>query len=306
VIEFIVKRILWTLLIFWIVFTITFVLIRAVPGGPFDREKVVDADIKKNLEKRYNLDKSWPEQYFIELGNYCRGDFGISMTIRDFSVNEIISQGFPISATLGICALTFALLLGIFSGTVAAVNRSGPFDVGLMSVATIGIALPEFVVAGMVIILLVFKVPIFPAAGWGTWQQLVLPILCLGLPYAAYVARLTRTGMLDILSQDYIRTARAKGLLSRTVIVRHALKGALLPVVSYIGPAAAGILTGSMVEEKIFALPGLGVHLVQSCDQRDYTLAMGLTMFYTAILCAMNFIVDVGYKLLDPRIKLEA
>jgi oligopeptide transport system permease protein len=306
VIEFFVKRLLWTLLIFWVVFSITFALVRAVPGGPFSREKTLDPDIQRNIEKRYNLDKHWSEQYVIELGNYLRGDFGISMSIRDFTINEIIAQGFPISATLGVGALTFALALGIFSGAVAAVNRSGPLDVGLMSVATLGIALPEFVVAGLVIILFVFEIPLFPAAGWGTWQQLMLPILCLGLPYAAYIARLTRTGMLDILSQDYIRTARAKGLLPRTVIVRHALKGALLPVVSYIGPAAAGILTGSLVEEKIFALPGLGVHLVQSCDQRDYTLAMGLTMFYTAILCAMNLVVDMGYKLLDPRIKLEA
>lgn len=305
-IEFFVKRLLWTLLIFWVVFTMTFALVRAVPGGPFDREKKLDPDIKKNMEKRYNLDKHWSEQYAIELGNYLHGDFGVSMSIRDFTINEIISQGFPISASLGIGALAFALALGIASGTLAAVNRSGPLDVGLMSVATIGIALPEFVVAGLVIILFVFKIPLFPAAGWGTWQQLVLPILCLGLPYAAYIARLTRTGMLDVLSQDYIRTARAKGLLPRTVIVRHALKGALLPVVSYIGPAAAGILTGSMVEEKIFALPGLGVHLVESCNQRDYSLAMGLTMFYTGILCVMNLIVDIGYKLLDPRIKLEA
>lgn len=305
-IEFIVKRILWTLLIFWVVFTITFFIMRAVPGGPFDGERALDPEIKRNFEKRYNLDKSKPEQYLLELGNYCRGDFGLSMKIRDFSVNEIIAQGFPISATLGLLALMFALLLGITAGVTAAIRRGGFYDFGLMTIATIGIALPEFVVAGLMIIVFVFLIPIFPAAGWGSYRQLVLPVVCLGLPYAAYIARLTRTGMLDVLSQDYIRTARAKGLLSRTVVIRHALKGALLPVVSYMGPATAGILTGSMIEEKIFALPGLGVHLVESCMQRDYSLAMGLTMFYTLILCAMNFLVDVFYKTLDPRIKLDA
>ena len=304
-IEFVVKRLLWTLLIFWVVFTITFFLMRAVPGGPFDGEKALDPDIKKNFEKRYNMNLPIEQQYVLELGRYCRGDFGLSMKIRDFSINDIIAQGFPVSATLGLGALLFALTLGISAGSISAVNRSGGLDVGLMTVATVGIALPEFVVAGLVVILFVFIIPIFPAAGWGSLQQLVLPIICLGLPYAAYIARLTRTGMLDVLSQDYIRTARAKGLLPRTVIIRHALKGALLPVVSYVGPAAAGILTGSMIEEKIFALPGMGVHLVESCAQRDFSLAMGLTMFYTLILCAMNFIVDVLYKLLDPRIKLE-
>jgi len=306
VIEFVIKRLLWTLLILWVVFTITFVLMELVPGGPFDGERVMDADIRKNYEKRYHFDKHPVVRYFLEIGSYCRGDFGISMKIQDFTVTEIIQQGFPISATLGVLALTFALVLGVFAGVSAAVRRGGVYDVGLMSVATIGIALPEFVVAGLAVILFVFILPLFPAAGWGSWRQLVLPTICLGLPYAAYIARLTRTGMLDILSQDYIRTARAKGLLSRTVVVRHALKGALLPVVSYIGPATAGILTGSMVEEKIFALPGLGVHLVQSCMQRDYTLVMGLTMFYTVILCVMNLIVDILYKVLDPRIKLEA
>lgn len=304
--EFVIKRFLWTLLILWVVFTITFFLMRAVPGGPFSGDRAMDPDIKKNFDRMYQLDRPLPVQYVLWLSRYISGDFGLSMKIRDFSIGEIIAQGFPISATLGILALLFALVLGVFAGVMAAVRRGSFFDVGLMSIATIGIALPEFVVAGLAIIVFVFLIPIFPAAGWGSWMQLVLPTICLGLPYAAYIARLTRTGMLDVLSQDYIRTARAKGLLSRTVVIRHALKGALLPVVSYMGPATAGILTGSMIEEKIFALPGLGVHLVESCMQRDYTLVMGLTMFYTIILCTMNFIVDIFYKLLDPRIKLDA
>lgn len=305
-IEFLVKRFLWTLLIFWVVFTITFFLMRAVPGGPFSSEKALDPDIERNFKQRYNMNAPLEEQYLSELTRYCRGDFGVSMKIKDFSINEIIAQGFPISGTLGFGALFFALTLGIAAGATSAVNRSGFSDVGLMTIATVGIALPEFVVASLVVITFVFLIPVFPAAGWGSFGQLVLPVVCLGLPYAAYIARLTRTGMLDVLSQDYIRTARAKGLLPRTVILRHALKGALLPVVSYIGPATAGILTGSMIEEKIFAIPGLGMHLVESAMQRDYSLTMGLTMFYTLLLCGMNFIVDVFYKLLDPRIKLEA
>jgi oligopeptide transport system permease protein len=306
VIAFVVRRFLWTLLVLWTVFTISFFLMRAVPSGPFSSDRAMHPDIRRNFEARYNLDKPVHVQYAIELANYCRGEFGISMSLHDFTINEIIAQGLPVSVALGLLALWFALGLGIVSGIAAAVRRGKFVDHGIMAVATVGIALPEFVVAGLAIIVFVFLFPVFPAGGWGTPRQLVLPVVCLGLPYAAYVARLTRSGMLDVLSQDYIRTAHAKGLKPATIIRRHAMKGALLPVMSYLGPATAGILTGSLVEEKIFAIPGLGVHLVQSCFSRDYTLAMALTMLYTVLLCAMNFIVDVSYKLLDPRIKLDA
>lgn len=305
-ISFVFRRFLWTLLVLWVVFTITFFLMRAVPGGPFSTDRAMHPDIRKNFEARYNLDKPVVVQYLIELEHYCRGEFGISMSLHDFSINEIVAQGLPVSMSLGLLALWFALTLGIVAGIAAAVRRGHLIDHGLMAVATVGIALPEFVVAGLAIIVFVFYWPLFPAAGWGTARQLVLPVVCLGLPYAAYVARLTRSGMLDVLSQDYIRTAHAKGLSPTTIIRRHALKGALLPVLSYLGPATAGILTGSLVEEKIFAIPGLGVHLVQSCLSRDYTLAMALTMLYTVLLCVMNFVVDVSYKFLDPRIKLDA
>lgn len=304
-IRFLLNRLLWTLLVLWVVFTLSFFLMRSVPGGPFSSERALDPDVKKNFEARYNLDKPLVVQYLLELQNYCRGEFGLSMRLRDFSINEIIAQGLPVSALLGLCALSFALLVGITAGICAALRRGRLVDHGLMAVATVGIALPEFVVAGVAIILFVFLWPLFPAAGWGTPQQLVLPVLCLGAPYAAYIARLTRSGMLDVLSQDYIRTAQAKGLAPAVIVVRHALKAALLPVVSYLGPAVAGILTGSLVEEKIFAIPGLGVHLIESASQRDYTLAMALTMLYTVLLCGMNLLVDVAYKLLDPRIKLN-
>jgi oligopeptide transport system permease protein len=302
---FLVRRLLWTIATLWVVFTLSFFLMRAAPGGPFSGDRAIDPDIKRNFEARYHLDKPLVVQYGIMLSDYLRGDLGLPMKIRDFTINEIVAQGFPISAALGLLALLFALALGIASGVAAAVRRGKPTDVGVMTVATIGVALPEFVVAGLAILVFVFQVPLFPAGGWGGLRQAVLPSICLGLPYAAYVARLTRTGMLDVLSQDYVRTARAKGLASSTVIFRHALKGALLPVVSYIGPATAGILTGSLVEEKIFAIPGIGVHLIEASFQRDYTMAMALTMLYTVLLLSMNFVVDLTYRLLDPRIKLD-
>ena len=245
-------------------------------------------------------------QYCRELGNVCRGDLGPSYKLADYTVNEIIAQGFPVSASLGTLALCFAIGLGLPVGILAATRRGKLPDYGSMTIATIGMALPEFFVAPLAIILFVFVWPLFPAAGWGSWQQLILPSVCLGLPYAAYIARLTRTGMLDVLSQDYIRTAHAKGLAPRDVVLRHALKGAMLPVVSFLGPATAGILTGSLIEEAICAIPGLGIHFVQSAQQRDYTLAMGLVLLYFLLLSLMNLVVDVLYKLLDPRVKIDS
>jgi oligopeptide transport system permease protein len=197
------------------------------------------------------------------------------------------------------------MLLGITAGVVSAVYRGSAGDLTLRSVATAGIALPNFVIAGLAIILFVFLLPVFPAAGWGSVRQLVLPAFCLGAPYAAYVARIMRTSMLDVLSQDYIRTARAKGLTQRQVVLRHALPGALLPIMSFLGPATAGILTGSLVVERIFYIPGLGSHFVQAALDRDYTLAMGLVLLYTVLLYTMNVLVDISYALLDPRIELE-
>ncbi len=305
-IGFLVKRLLWTAATMWVVFTITFFLMRSVPGGPFDGERKLDPEIKRNIESRYGTNDPLPVQYFRELGNVCRGDLGPSYKLADYTVNEIIAQGFPVSASLGTLALCFAIGLGLPVGILAATRRGKLPDYGSMTIATIGMALPEFFVAPLAIILFVFVWPLFPAAGWGSWQQLILPSVCLGLPYAAYIARLTRTGMLDVLSQDYIRTAHAKGLAPRDVVLRHALKGAMLPVVSFLGPATAGILTGSLIEEAIFAIPGLGIHFVQSAQQRDYTLAMGLVLLYFLLLSLMNLVVDVLYKLLDPRVKIDS
>jgi oligopeptide transport system permease protein len=277
---------------------------RSVPGGPFDGERQLEAAIEQNMKARYGLDQPILTQYFAELKRIVTFDLGYSFRRADFSVNDIIAQGLPISAALGLMALTFAITLGLTTGIVSAVRRGSFMDVGFRVMATVGIAVPNFVVAGLAIMLFVFVWPIFPAAGWGSVRQLILPALCLGAPYAAYIARLSRTGMLEVLSQDYIRTAYAKGLPTRTVIFRHALKGAMLPVVSYLGPAIAGILTGSLVVEQIFFIPGLGMHFIQSALQRDWTLSMGLVLLYTAILYTMNFLVDLAYTVLDPRVKL--
>lgn len=301
---FIVKRMLWMVFTIWIVFTVSFILMHAAPGGPFDNQRNLPPEIKANIEHRYHLDEPLPVQYFRELWRDLHGDLGYSFTLGDFSVNEIIAAGFPRSATLGIFALVFALSLGFSAGVVSAVRRGGPLDFALMSLATIGIALPSFVIAGLAIILFVFIWPIFPAAGFGSLRQAILPSLCLAAPFAAEIARLVRTGMLDVLGQDYIRTAYAKGLTTRAVILRHAMKGAILPLVSYLGPTIVDILTGSTIIEMIFAIPGLGYHFVQSALNRDYTLAMGVVLFYTVLLCTINLVVDIVYTVLDPRIKV--
>jgi ABC-type dipeptide/oligopeptide/nickel transport system permease component len=304
-IAFMLRRFLWMLVTLWVVFTVSFFLMRSVPGGPFDRERMLEPEIERNLLKRYNLDKPLWQQYMIELGNVSRGDLGYSFKISDYSVNEIIAQGLPISVALGVLALIFATTLGLVTGVMSAVFRGTWGDVLLMLVATMGIALPNFVIAGICIILFVFIIPIFPAAGWGDFDQLILPAFCLGAPYAAYVARITRTSMLDVLSQDHIRTARAKGVGPVRVVIVHALRGALLPVVSFLGPAVAGILTGSLVVEQIFAIPGLGSHFVKAAQDRDYTLAMGLVLLYTVLLYVMNWLVDLSYAVLDPRVELQ-
>jgi ABC-type dipeptide/oligopeptide/nickel transport system permease component len=289
---YIIKRLGWTVATLWVVFTITFFLMYSVKGGPLSRDRALEPEIERNLLARYHLDKPLWWQYGYQLGNTVRGDLGPSYRLADYSVNEVIAEGFPISMSLGLLALLFALTIGCTAGIVSAVWRQSWLDFALMSLATVGIALPSFVIAGILIILFVFEIPLFPAAGWGSIRQMILPAFCLGAPFAAYFARLSRTGMLDVLSQDYIRTAYAKGLATRTVIVRHALKGAMLPVVSYLGPAVADILTGSLVVEQVFFIPGLGTHFIQAALQRDFTLAMGVTLLYTLLVSGSNLVVD--------------
>jgi ABC-type dipeptide/oligopeptide/nickel transport system permease component len=305
VIWFIVRRMLGLVFTLWIVFTLTFLLMHAVPGGPYSNERNLPPEIEANIKKKYELNLPVYEQYWHRLREVARGDLGPSMKLLDFTVNDVIRQGLPVSACLGVLALAFALTLGLSAGIFSSLYRGSLADIGLMSLATVGIALPSFVIGGLSIMLFVFVIPIFPPAGWGTLRHLVLPAVCLGAVYAAEVARITRTGMLDALSQDFVRTARAKGLSQFMVALRHALPTALLPVVSFLGPAVAGILTGSVVVERIFAIPGLGWHFVQSATQRDYTVSMGLVLLYTFLLYMMNFLVDLSYGILDPRVELK-
>jgi ABC-type dipeptide/oligopeptide/nickel transport system permease component len=302
---FIIRRFIGLVVTLWCVFTVSFLLMHSVPGGPFSGERNLPPEIEQNFKHQYNLDLSLYQQYRIWLGRAVRGNLGLSMRLQDFNVDEVIAQGFPISAALGIFALAYAITLGLSAGIVSALYRGSLADWVLMSLATIGIAVPSFVIAGLAIMLFVFAIPIFPAAGWGTLRQLILPAICLGTLYAAELARITRTGMLDALSQDFVRTARAKGLSNLAVALRHALPSAMMPVVSFLGPAVAGILTGSVVVERIFAIPGLGWHFVQAALQRDYTLAMGLVLLYTLLLYVMNFLVDLSYGILDPRVELK-
>jgi ABC-type dipeptide/oligopeptide/nickel transport system permease component len=305
VILVILKRLAWMALTLWIVFTISWVLMRIVPGGPFDSEKKVPIEIKRNFEAKFRMDQPWPVQYAEQLWDAVHLDFRDSFRLKDFTVNEIIAQGFPVSASLGIVALTFALLVGTTAGVMAAVRRNTVYDFGFMAAATLGIAVPNFVLASIAIILFVFVLPLFPAAGWGTLRQLLLPAVCLGAPYAAYIARLTRASMLDVLGLDYIRTAYAKGLSPRTVVVKHALRGAITPVLTYLSPATAALLTGSLVIERIFNVPGMGSHFIDAAIQRDYTLMMGVILVYTFLLYSLNMLVDFSYSIIDPRVKLE-
>ena len=302
---FLARRLMWMVLTVWVVFTITWILANNSPGSPFSSERQFPPEIERNLMRRYNLHLPPMQRYGIDLWKLCHGDLGMSVKMVDFSVNSLVASCWPVSAALGLLALAFATLLGLPAGIVSAARRGTVADVGLMSLATIGIALPNFVIAGFAILLFVFAIPLLPPAGWGSPSHMILPAFCLGAPYAAYIARIARTGMLDVLSQDYIRTARAKGLKPSVVILRHALPTAVMPVVSFLGPAVAGIITGSLVVERLFAIPGLGFAFVEAAIQNDTPLAMGLVVLYTVLLFTMNTLVDVAYTLLDPRVKWD-
>ena len=303
--HFVVRRAIWLFLTLWMVFTISFFLMRNTKGGPFDSERKLDPVVEEQLKARYHLNEPFWDQYLFTLGNDLRGDFGYSIKMPDLRVSYFVREGLPISAALGCLSLALAILLGVTIGVIASLWRGGVIDTSLMALATIGIAVPNFILASLAVLLFAFTLHWFPPAGWGTPEQLILPVCCLAAPYTAYIARLTRTSMLEVLGQDYLRTAMAKGLSPSRIVIRHALRGALLPVVTYLGPAAAGILTGSLVIEQTFGIPGLGTHFVQAALTYDYTLCMGLVLLYTLILYTLNFLVDLSYAWLDPRVKLE-
>lgn len=304
-VNYLIRRLLQLPAILLVIATLSFFVMRWAPGGPFDTEKKIPPEVERNLKIKYRLDLPLTEQYGRYLIDLLHGDLGPSFKYRSRSVNEIIAQSFPISLILGMAAMCFALSLGIVAGVIAATRQNTWVDYSAMTVAMTGISIPNFVLGPILIILFVFLLPIFPVAGWGTPKHLILPAFVLGLPYAAYIARLTRGGMLEVLRQDYVRTARAKGLQERVVIFKHALKSAILPVVSFLGPATAGIFSGSIVVEQIFNVPGLGTFFVQGAINRDYTVVMGVELLYATLLILFNLAVDVTYTIVDPRIELK-
>jgi oligopeptide transport system permease protein len=290
----------------FIIVTITFFLMRAAPGGPFDQEQALAPEIKANLERAYGLDQPVWIQYGRYLKSLLHGDFGPSFKYKDFTVTELIGQGFPVTLQLGIMAIALALLLGIPLGIFAALHHNSAADTATMSLAVTGIAIPSFVVLPFLGLLFGVYLHWLPVAGWesGSLRHLALPVIALALPPLAYVARLTRGSMLEVLQSHYIRTAFAKGLPLHSVIFRHALKPALAPVASYLVPAVASILTGSLVVETISGLPGIGRYLVQGAINRDYTLVLGMVIIYSALLILMGLLVDLLYAWLDPRVRL--
>jgi oligopeptide transport system permease protein len=308
VLKFILRRLVAAPLVILLLLVITFCMVRLAPGSPFTQEKVYAEEIQRRQRAYYHLDDSIPAQFAYYMKNVLQGDLGPSLKNKDLTVNEIISQGWKPSFVLGMTAMLLALGLGVTAGIVAGLKQNSRWDYGSMVVAMIGITLPSFVVGPALVVLFALKLGWFRVSGWsngGLSKDLVLPAITLALPYAARIARLTRAGMLEVVNQDYIRTARAKGLRESLVVVRHALRGALLPVVSFLGPAIAFIITGSLVVESIFQIPGLGLQFTNSAINRDYGLTQGLVIFIGTLLILMNLAVDIAYGFLDPRIRYD-
>lgn len=291
--------------VFFLVVTLVFFMIRFAPGGPFSSERKVSPQVLANLEAKYHMDESLWRQYLRYLGDLAKGDLGPSFKHANRSVNEIIADSLPVSAELGLTALFWALLIGVTSGALAAQKPNTLFDYIPMSISILGICLPTFVIGPLFVLLFSLTLKWLPVAGWDSWQDRLLPSLTLGFAYAAYISRLTRGGFMEIKTQDFIRTARAKGLSEREILIKHALRGGILPVVSYLGPALAGIITGALVTESIFNIPGLGRFFVESALNRDYTMVMGTSLLYFALIFLCNFFVDIVYVLLDPRVRYD-
>ncbi|MBF8222627.1 MULTISPECIES: oligopeptide ABC transporter permease OppB [Halomonadaceae] len=299
------KRLCYAVPTLLIVITLAFFLMHLAPGGPFDGERSLPPEIEANLMAAYHLDQPVWKQYLIYLGNLLQGDFGPSFKYKDFSVTELIAQGFPVSLELGLWAIALALAIGLPLGVIAALKRNSGLDYLVMGTALAGVAVPNFVIAPLLALVFGVFLAWLPVGGWndGHWRNMVLPIVALSIQQIAYIARLMRASMIEVLGSHHIRTARAKGLTETAVILRHALRPALLPVVSYLGPAIAGIITGSVVIEQIFGIPGIGRYFVQAALNRDYTLVMGTVVFYGALIVLLNLVVDLLYSALDPQIR---
>ena len=288
-----------------LVIVLAFLMVHAAPGGPFDDERVLPADVEANIARAYHLDEPLPKQLLRYLGGLVQGDLGPSYRYRDYTVSELIGAAFPLSLRLGAMAMALAIVVGVSAGTVAALQQGTYLDRTVMAFSMTGISIPVFVVAPILVLFFAVKLQWLPA-GWSSStgaSRMVLPVITLALPQIAYIARLTRASMIDVLGRDFVRTARAQGLGTLTVVRLHALKPAMLPVISYMGPAIAAILTGSVVVEELFGIPGLGQFFIRAALNRDYTLVLGIVVFYAALIVLLNLIVDVLYGAIDPRVR---
>ena len=303
--RYITGRLISALITIVMLITFTFALMHAMPGSPFIKgEQKMPPEVLRRIEEKYGMDKPLIMQYLTYLGNIFKGDFGISFKKSDVAVNDIIDRGFPISARVGGVAIIVSLMIGLSLGILSAVKKGGLLDRLSMILATVGISIPTFVTSVLLLYLFAGVFNILPTYGLSTWRHYILPVACLSLSPVAYIARLTRSSMLEVMQQDYIRTARAKGLRELTVILGHALRNAVLPVVTYLGTLVAALLTGSFVVERLYAIPGIGKYFVESISARDYNVILGLTVFFGIFVVLCNIIVDIVYVLIDPRIKI--
>ena len=303
--RYVFRRLGGAIIILWVIITVTFALMHAIPGGPFTTEKKLPPQVKASIEAKYHLDDPVWKQYGDYLGGVITGDLGPSYKYEGRSVNDIISDAFPISAQLGLLSLMVAVAGGIAAGAISAMRPNGIVDYAVTILSTIGISVPTFIIGAVLVYVVGFELGWFPVALWRGPSYMVLPVLTLAAQPMAFIARLTRSGLLDVYQQEYIRTARAKGLSSWTILTRHALGNAILPVITYLGPLAASLLTGSFIVETIFAIPGLGQYFVTSIYNRDYTVILGITIFYSTLVVFLNILVDMIYPLIDPRVTTE-
>ncbi len=302
--RYILVRLLWLPLILLVILGITTWLMRIAPGSPFAAEKSIDPQIMQQIERKWGTNKTGWQWFGSYLAGIARGDLGPSFKVQGRTVNDLLGSALPVSLTLGLLALFLALLVGVPAGFLAGLRQNSIWDYGSMAIALVGISLPAFVIGAFLIVWLVFHWDVLPVGGWGTIDKLLMPAVTLSAPFAAVIARLARAGVLEVVHEDYIRTAKAKGLPKGEIVLKHLVRGAILPVVSYLAPAAAAILTGSFVVEKLFRIPGMGMHFVNSALNRDYSLVLGVVIVYATLLVLFNLVVDVAYGFLDPRVRL--
>ena len=310
---FLLRRLLIAVPTMFIVVTLAFFMMRAAPGSPFVGERHLSPEVEANVMAKYGMNKPLAVQYATYVGGVLRGDFGPSLKYKDKSVLRIIADGFPHSLLIGTLAMALGVIVGVGLGVVAALRQNGPADYAAMAAAVLGVCIPTFVTAPLLVLVFASTFGVLPTAGWpaasqplgSAWRYFVMPVVVLALPQIAIISRLTRAGMIEVMRSNYVRTARAKGLPEHSVVLRHALRGAILPLVSYLGPATAGVITGSLVVEQIFQLPGIGRAFVTSALQRDYTVVMGVVILYAGLILLLNLVADVLYAALDPRVRLS-